>query len=91
MIILATDRNKPGRRFQDSTIFLSFFFCQISYSKFWIDGTFQATAHTIYDIRLHQIHLNLQPRFCFNNLIIQPIYYCALVQTINKLHEDEFL
>jgi hypothetical protein len=48
--LLDKDRQKPGRRFQVSTIFLFFFFCQILVSKFWLDRMFQASAPKIFGV-----------------------------------------
>jgi len=84
-------RRQPGLRFQNSTLFLRIFLCQTSYSNFWLDRKFQASAQTLSDITFSKVPLNFPLGFCFNILTFVPIYSCAVVQTINKLHEHEFL
>jgi hypothetical protein len=84
-------RRQPGPPFQDSTIFLCFFLCPFSYSNFWLDRKFQASAQTQTDIIFTQNSFKFPHRFCFNILIFLPIYSCPVVHTINKIHELEFL
>ena len=43
--------------FEIRTIFLRFFLSRISYSNFWVDRSFQASAQTISNIRLRTISL----------------------------------
>jgi hypothetical protein len=49
--------------FQISTIFLRHFLCQISYSSFWVDISFEAIAQTVFDIRLRPIFLKFSSSF----------------------------
>jgi len=51
-VLLAEVRQQPQSRFEVSTIFRLSFVCQISCSDSWLDRTFQATAQTIFYIKL---------------------------------------
>ena len=51
MFVLAEDRQKSGGCLQVCTIFLRFMVCLISWSNFWLDRTFQASAQTLFYIR----------------------------------------
>jgi hypothetical protein len=39
----------------------------------------------------HKISFNFLHCFCFSILTFVTIYSCAVEQTINKIHENEFL
>ena len=90
--LLVKDRQKYGRRFQVSAIFLFFILCQISLSNFWFDRTFPTGGQTLVGIRLRPNNLyNVLLHFSFGVLTFVPIHCCAVVQTISKLHEQGFL
>jgi len=78
--------------FQVSTIFRLFFFCQISYSNFWVDIRFQASARNIFSIRLRPISHKFPTSFFLNspNTRIY-IYSCAVVQTLSRDGDKKFL
>ena len=89
-LLLDKDRHTCGRRFQISKIFLA-----SSFAKFHI----QTSGCTEYFKQVHrqsllldsdQIPLNFLLHFFFDILKFVPINSCAVVQKLNKLHEQEF-
>ena len=88
--LLTKDRHMPVRRLQVSTIFLRFFLNQISCTNFWLDGMFQASAQTLFDIRFRPNFLKCYSEFPLYNLTFVTIYCCTAVQTLCKINEQEF-
>jgi hypothetical protein len=70
------------------TIFLHFFFFQISFSKFWVERKIQASAQTLSDIKFTPNSLNVLLHFSFDILTVVPIYCCAAVQAFSKIQEE---
>jgi len=62
-LLFAEIRQKSGRRLEVCTVFPRLLFCQISCSNFWVDRTFQASAQTLFDIRLRPIFLQFHTSF----------------------------
>ena len=89
--LLAKDRPNRGYPFQVSTNFLPYFFSKVHIQTSGWTEVFKAIAQKIFDIRLRLNPLNLPFHFSFDILIFLPIHYCAVVKTLNKLHEHEFL
>jgi hypothetical protein len=72
------------------TIFLHLFIFKFTISNVWTERIFQASAQTIFDIRLDEISLYFSIHVSFNNLTFTRIYFCAVIQTLNNLNEHEF-
>jgi hypothetical protein len=88
-LLLAKDRQKTGL-FQACTIFLPFFVPQISLSIFWLERSFPIICQKLFDTSLSKIPLNFILQLPHGNLTFVPIYCCAVVLTLSKLHEQKF-
>jgi hypothetical protein len=78
------------RKHEACTIFLHFFVCQISFSKFWVERKIQASDQTLPDIKFRPNSLNVLLHHSFDILIVVTIYCCAAVQAFSKIQEEEF-
>jgi len=90
-LFLAKDRQKPGRLFQISIIFLLFILCHILCLNFLVKRVFQGSAHNVLIIDSEQIRLNFFLHFSFIILTHVLIYCRAVVQTLSRLNGQEFL
>ena len=78
-----------GYGFHVGTIVLRFLLCQISCSNFRLDRSFKQVYRHYCIFDSHQFPLNFILQFSFANPTFLPICYCAMVQTLSKLHEHE--